>query len=147
MQPYKTSIDLSKQPGKVHHGRNSLRSRIAKARGHILHKGYTSVPQTDFTSNIQIGMNEAIESFLRSDNMPYTPPSNLGQSGVSSSPDSFFNDNMDDMEGSTLINDNMDGSSGWARRSPAPVGAIFVHAGAGYHSTTNEHIHLGACAE
>jgi len=25
------------------------------------------------------------------------------------------------------------------------VAAIFVHAGAGYHSTTNEHIHLGAC--
>ncbi|TVY42592.1 Threonine aspartase [Lachnellula subtilissima] len=23
--------------------------------------------------------------------------------------------------------------------------AVFVHAGAGYHSTTNEHIHLGAC--
>lgn len=147
MQPYKTSIDLSNQSGKAHHSRNSLRSRIAKARGHILHKGYTSVPQADSTSNIQIGMNEAIESFLRSDNMPRTPPSRLGQGRVSSSPDSFFNDNMDDMEGSTLINDNMDGSSGWARRSPAPVGAIFVHAGAGYHSTTNEHIHLGACAE
>jgi len=27
------------------------------------------------------------------------------------------------------------------------VSAIFVHAGAGYHSTTNEHIHLGACSE
>jgi taspase (threonine aspartase 1) len=25
------------------------------------------------------------------------------------------------------------------------VSAIFVHAGAGYHSTTNEHMHLGAC--
>jgi taspase, threonine aspartase, 1 len=31
-------------------------------------------------------------------------------------------------------------------RSPS-VSAIFVHAGAGYHSTTNEHIHLGACKE
>jgi hypothetical protein len=28
---------------------------------------------------------------------------------------------------------------------PANGSAIFVHAGAGYHSTTNEHIHLGAC--
>jgi len=28
---------------------------------------------------------------------------------------------------------------------PANIAAIFVHAGAGYHSTTNEHIHLGAC--
>jgi taspase (threonine aspartase 1) len=31
-------------------------------------------------------------------------------------------------------------------RSP-PVAAVFVHAGAGYHSTTNEHIHLSACKE
>ncbi len=31
-------------------------------------------------------------------------------------------------------------------RSPM-VAAIFVHAGAGYHSTTNEHIHLSACKE
>lgn len=29
----------------------------------------------------------------------------------------------------------------------SPVAAIFVHAGAGYHSTTNEHIHLSACKE
>jgi taspase, threonine aspartase, 1 len=29
----------------------------------------------------------------------------------------------------------------------ASVAAIFVHAGAGYHSTTNEHIHLRACKE
>lgn len=28
-----------------------------------------------------------------------------------------------------------------------PISSIFVHAGAGYHSTTNEHIHLGACSE
>ncbi|KAI9744874.1 MAG: hypothetical protein M1818_001799 [Claussenomyces sp. TS43310] len=30
-------------------------------------------------------------------------------------------------------------------RVHAPVSAIFVHAGAGYHSQTNEHIHLAAC--
>lgn len=30
-------------------------------------------------------------------------------------------------------------------RGLMPLGAIFVHAGAGYHSTNNEHIHLGAC--
>ncbi|KAI0140474.1 nucleophile aminohydrolase [Xylariaceae sp. FL1272] len=28
-----------------------------------------------------------------------------------------------------------------------PVAAIFIHAGAGYHSTANEHIHLEACAD
>jgi taspase (threonine aspartase 1) len=33
------------------------------------------------------------------------------------------------------------------RQPPPGVSAIFVHAGAGYHSTTNEHIHLGACNE
>ncbi|KAF5870252.1 putative threonine aspartase protein [Botrytis fragariae] len=43
----------------------------------------------------------------------------------------------------------MDGSADTRRLRPAQpqpcVSAIFVHAGAGYHSTTNEHIHLGAC--
>ena len=34
-----------------------------------------------------------------------------------------------------------------ASPSPANVSAIFVHAGAGYHSTTNENIHLSACNE
>jgi taspase (threonine aspartase 1) len=28
-----------------------------------------------------------------------------------------------------------------------PVAAIFIHAGAGYHSTTNEKVHLQACNE
>ncbi|OBT73603.1 hypothetical protein VF21_07322 [Pseudogymnoascus sp. 05NY08] len=36
---------------------------------------------------------------------------------------------------------------GLTRQSHAPVAAIFVHAGAGYHSTTNEKIHLAACAD
>ncbi|RAL67336.1 hypothetical protein DID88_008096 [Monilinia fructigena] len=43
----------------------------------------------------------------------------------------------------------MDGSADTRRpravQSQPCVSAIFVHAGAGYHSTTNEHIHLGAC--
>lgn len=29
----------------------------------------------------------------------------------------------------------------------APVSAIFIHAGAGYHSVANETIHLQACSE
>lgn len=45
----------------------------------------------------------------------------------------------------------MDGSADTRRTRAAQsqpcVSAIFVHAGAGYHSTTNEHIHLGACNE
>ncbi|KAI9645088.1 hypothetical protein NHQ30_005822 [Ciborinia camelliae] len=43
----------------------------------------------------------------------------------------------------------MDGSADTRKpravQSQPGVSAIFVHAGAGYHSTTNEHIHLGAC--
>ncbi|KAI1488900.1 nucleophile aminohydrolase [Biscogniauxia mediterranea] len=34
-----------------------------------------------------------------------------------------------------------------SRRKRAPVSAIFIHAGAGYHSTANERIHLEACSE
>lgn len=54
---------------------------------------------------------------------------------------------------STTSRAAMDGSAdrmfGWTpkTRSPTNVSAIFVHAGAGYHSTANEHIHLGACNE
>lgn len=33
------------------------------------------------------------------------------------------------------------------KRRKGPVGAIFIHAGAGYHSTTNERVHLAACSE
>jgi len=33
------------------------------------------------------------------------------------------------------------------RRSNKPVAAVFIHAGAGYHSVTNEKVHLEACSE
>lgn len=32
-------------------------------------------------------------------------------------------------------------------KSKGPIAAIFIHAGAGYHSTVNEHIHLEACSD
>ncbi|KAI1769771.1 N-terminal nucleophile aminohydrolase [Hypoxylon cercidicola] len=35
----------------------------------------------------------------------------------------------------------------WGKRRKWPVSAIFIHAGAGYHSTANESIHLEACNE
>ncbi|KAI1410015.1 N-terminal nucleophile aminohydrolase [Hypoxylon sp. FL1857] len=35
----------------------------------------------------------------------------------------------------------------WGKRRKLPVSAIFIHAGAGYHSTVNERIHLEACNE
>jgi len=34
-----------------------------------------------------------------------------------------------------------------AARKPTDCAAIFVHAGAGYHSITNEAVHLAACEE
>ncbi|KAK2627828.1 hypothetical protein QTJ16_002474 [Diplocarpon rosae] len=49
------------------------------------------------------------------------------------------------------LNSAMDGATerlfrrGQASSHQGNTAAIFVHAGAGYHSTTNEHIHLGAC--
>ncbi len=33
------------------------------------------------------------------------------------------------------------------RRGAKPVAAMFIHAGAGYHSLVNEKIHLEACSE
>ncbi|KAI0008931.1 N-terminal nucleophile aminohydrolase [Xylariaceae sp. FL0662B] len=35
----------------------------------------------------------------------------------------------------------------WGKRRKPPVSAVFIHAGAGYHSTANERIHLEACSE
>lgn len=35
----------------------------------------------------------------------------------------------------------------WKRPPKKPVAAIFIHAGAGYHSIMNERVHLQACSE
>ncbi|KAI1389157.1 N-terminal nucleophile aminohydrolase [Hypoxylon trugodes] len=35
----------------------------------------------------------------------------------------------------------------WGMRRKWPTGAVFIHAGAGYHSVANERIHLEACSE
>ncbi|CAK7237818.1 hypothetical protein SEUCBS140593_010144 [Sporothrix eucalyptigena] len=32
-------------------------------------------------------------------------------------------------------------------KSKEPIAAIFIHAGAGFHSTVNEHVHLEACSD
>ena len=57
-----------------------------------------------------------------------------------------FSDTTSDTDGD--VNMVLDGPMEWSqRRSKAPVAAIFIHAGAGYHSTTNEKVHLEACAE
>jgi hypothetical protein len=41
----------------------------------------------------------------------------------------------------------MDGATDHNIRGRPAVAAIFIHAGAGYHSTANEHLHLKACSE
>ncbi|KAI0130904.1 N-terminal nucleophile aminohydrolase [Daldinia grandis] len=43
---------------------------------------------------------------------------------------------------------SMDGAiDRWGKRKKYPVAAIFIHAGAGYHSVANEGLHLEACNE
>ncbi|KAK8130736.1 asparaginase [Apiospora kogelbergensis] len=39
------------------------------------------------------------------------------------------------------------GADRTSRRMKPPVAAIFIHAGAGYHSTANERVHLQACSD
>lgn len=41
----------------------------------------------------------------------------------------------------------MDGATERNTRGRSAVAAIFIHAGAGYHSTANENLHLNACSE
>lgn len=65
----------------------------------------------------------------------------------------YTNTSCSSVSSTSSLNPDMDGSAEKVRRtervsrSKPGVAAIFVHAGAGYHSTTNEHIHLGACSE
>lgn len=85
-----------------------------------------------------------------SSNTLFTSPTSAHRSSTMPSSTSLPSDGDGDDDTASSSPLNVDGSgekrSLWGRSS-TPVGAIFVHAGAGYHSTTNEHIHLGACAE
>ncbi|KAI8956948.1 N-terminal nucleophile aminohydrolase [Daldinia sp. FL1419] len=50
------------------------------------------------------------------------------------------------LEGDTIV--SMDGAMDrWGKRKRFPVAAIFIHAGAGYHSVANEGLHMEACSE
>lgn len=58
----------------------------------------------------------------------------------------------DDDDRATSWDDKVASNDGaadfWGKRAKSPnVSAIFIHAGAGYHSIANEQIHLGACSE
>lgn len=79
--------------------------------------------------------------------------SDAGNSQVSnSSPYDSMSPTHDD-QSDTIMDDpeQLDGSGGMFTRKGKPptplVAAIFVHAGAGYHSVTNEQFHLGVCSE
>ncbi|KAI5928226.1 nucleophile aminohydrolase [Camillea tinctor] len=91
--------------------------------------------------NIEIGVSSSVdESDRNGQNEARTSRSELG-SFVSDESVSYYPsepDNALSLDGTT------DRKS---RRKKAPVSAIFIHAGAGYHSTQNEKIHLGACSD
>ncbi|KAI0879973.1 N-terminal nucleophile aminohydrolase [Annulohypoxylon maeteangense] len=68
------------------------------------------------------------------------------------------NDDIDNLPGNNKRQRSLPSDSGiipsldgaadrWGKRRKLPVSAIFIHAGAGYHSANNEHIHLAACSE
>lgn len=63
-----------------------------------------------------------------------------------------WHSDTDDDDWVTSWDDNVTSNDGaadiWGKRAKLPhVSAVFIHAGAGYHSIANEHIHLGACSE
>jgi taspase (threonine aspartase 1) len=104
------------------------------------------------------GVTEALPSSFRHS---YTSPSETDQSGSALSiATRTANDDISHaatFQPRTPPSPTMDGvgeswrhngqQSSALQSSPRPVAAIFVHAGAGYHSTTNEHTHLRACRE
>ena len=53
--------------------------------------------------------------------------------------------NLDQVDGSIDVTSPDMGNR--RKRLPGDVCAIFVHAGAGYHSIQNERVHLSACEE
>ena len=74
-------------------------------------------------------------SFINSDNNPKTPLLQQAEQGP----------NIEIMDGSI---EPRPGKSGLSRkRNGGDLCAIFVHAGAGYHSVQNERVHLGACED
>jgi taspase (threonine aspartase 1) len=81
---------------------------------------------------------------------PFIDSADLWPDLIQPAPQKSFYSSLDR---TTSLNQVMDGAGegafrrGQKSQSNSNVSAIFVHAGAGYHSTTNEHIHLGACNE
>ena len=68
---------------------------------------------------------------------PTTPPSNPDSSPTS----------VNSVQYDGPIDASPSNGTGRRRRLPGDVCAVFVHAGAGYHSIQNERVHLAACEE
>ncbi|KAI0598641.1 nucleophile aminohydrolase [Biscogniauxia sp. FL1348] len=83
-----------------------------------------STDESDWSGQTEAGANDrGLDSFAPNEQMPSYPS---GQCNIIS------------LDGTT---DRI------IRRKRAPVSAIFIHAGAGYHSIANERIHLEVCSE
>lgn len=70
--------------------------------------------------------------------------SHTGDSGAMDNADDFRPGYKSDEHGIPAVDGATDRVN---RRWGKPVAAIFIHAGAGYHSTANEEHHLKACSE
>jgi len=63
--------------------------------------------------------------------------------------DSSMTMSDDDFADDFFLSSSNDGAVDrmWKTKPKGPVAAIFVHAGAGYHSIANEKLHLEVCNE
>lgn len=135
MQRFEDATGPKKTTSRVKQARNQFRGLRHRLHDRIIREQCRLLAPTPSSSNLLTSPNNNISNGSFMMRPQSTPPSD--------------GDGYDDST-STPLSDAMDGSgekrSIWSRSS-TPVGAIFVHAGAGYHSTTNENIHLGACAD
>lgn len=69
----------------------------------------------------------------------------LSESFGSSSSSEAMTSDLTQVDGTIDITSSDMG--GRRKRLPGDVCAVFVHAGAGYHSIQNERVHLAACEE
>lgn len=133
MQQSRTSFGPPRITNKIEEARNRFNTVRARFHRHIVQKNpdLTSINPDSISSPIYQGF------------PPHSQP--LQTQLVSPRP---INQSLSgDLSLKVAMDCNGEQPPVGSRQSRAPIAAIFVHAGAGYHSTTNEHIHLGACAD
>lgn len=131
-------------------------SNTERGRSHISHKfGSARERFRQIRHNIHKSLHKAKKYDVEIIPSPFTDRPDLW-SGLAHAELYLPPHNMSDSEAESLSPTSSPTTDGATdrmfRRGQKPQGqsnmsAIFVHAGAGYHSTTNEHIHLGACNE